>query len=269
VLKPKLTLVVGAALCLAACSGFAEFTECTDGETAPCESPCGQGTMTCEAGTWSACQLVEAPECQLGESGTCMVAPDEPPGLWFCSDTCEIGPCIRLCNPGDTVECDAACGPGQVVCQDDGTWSDCLEYVIPTCRLGDVEICRTPEGAGYWRCTEECEFGPCDSSLACFPGETVQCDRCAAQECQADGTWGECVPHASVACSPGETQVCQGPCGPGTQICSDSCQWSDCLGMGGGCIPGQRQVCPSSYCGVSFRVCGPGCVWTDCIEAGY
>jgi hypothetical protein len=267
-LKPKLVLVAAAALWLAACSGFAEYTECRDGDVQSCSTACGPGTQTCTDGAWSTCQLDATPACQPGESGTCTLTPDEPPGMWFCSDTCEVGPCVPICTPGTTTECTANCGPGQTTCQDDGTWGECVEYVVPTCRPNEVSICNGPDGAGYWRCTDECEWGPCDASLACYPGEVAACGVCASQECDGEGSWGTCTPRAGAACSPGESQECPAPCGAGFQICGSNCQWSDCIGFGG-CTPGQRQVCPGSYCGVAYRFCGPDCTWTECIEAGY
>lgn len=260
-------LLAGAVLWLTACSGFTEYLECLDGETSPCETVCGPGTMTCVGDSWGECYQDEMPACMPGESGTCELTPGQPPGLWLCSDTCQVGPCINFCLPGDTFECDAGCGRGQATCLDDGTWSECIEYIIPDCGPGDVQLCRGDDGVGYQRCTDECVYGPCEVSMTCFPGEVVECATCAAQECSDDGIWEECLPHPGRMCAPGESQDCIGPCGEGFQTCNDLCEWTECSSLGM-CTPGQRQVCPAGYCGIAYRICGPNCVWTPCIEVG-
>jgi len=257
-----------AGVCLVACSGFTAVDECRDGETAPCETVCGPGIMACEDGSWGACREEVAPACLPGGYGTCELSPDAPPGLWLCSDDCRIGPCLAMCFPGERFDCDAECGPGQARCQDDGTWRECREFIIPDCHLGDIERCEGG-GVGHRRCTEECLFGPCDEESPCFEGEVAVCDLCSAQQCLADGTWGPCVRDEHAVCAPGETRECDGPCGGGVHFCADACTWSECVDFSGSCTPGQRQMCPGSlYCGIAFRICGPSCTWMDCIEVG-
>ncbi len=258
---------VGAVVCLVACSGFTTHQECEDGATSPCETRCGPGTMTCADGSWGACQIDRTPECLPGDFESCELAADRPPGLRFCSDICEMGPCIPLCNPGDTTECDGQCGPGRMTCDNDGNWGECREFILPHCRPGEVEICNGDDGPGHWRCNDDCEFGPCDGSLECFPDDIASCGQCASQACEGDGEWGECQPFDGISCAPGDSRECQGPCGPGMQYCSGRCEWSNCFSVGD-CIPGQRQVCPGFlYCGLAYRICGPSCYWLDCIEA--
>lgn len=267
-MRSSVLLMVGAVALLTACSGFTEHHECEDGATAPCETRCGLGTMTCIDGSWGDCRLDGTPECLPGDFETCELGGSRPPGLRFCSDICEMGPCIPLCVPGDTSECEGQCGPGQMTCDDEGNWSECREFVLPHCRPGEVEVCMGDDGPGHWRCNDDCEFGPCDGSLECFPDETASCGQCASQECDDGGDWGECIPFLATACAPGESRDCPGPCGPGVQFCSSRCEWSTCL-SGGDCNPGQRQICPGSlYCGEAFRICGPSCTWLECIEAG-
>jgi len=253
---------------LAACSGFTESHECDPGESSSCEAACGPGTTHClPGGTWDVCQPDRDPECLPGDYDSCALEEGAPPGLWFCSDNCEPGPCLDLCMPGETFECEAECGPGQRRCQDDGTWGECLEYVIPECRLGDVERCSG--GDGHRRCSEDCYWGPCEDG-PCTSGEVSECGVCASQVCLTDGTWTECTADPSSTCSPDEVEDCEAPCGPGRRTCSDRCEWSECLEIATvACHPGDRQLCPTTlYCGIAFRVCNQSCVWTDCLETG-
>lgn len=262
-------LIFGATSYLVACSGFTTYEECQPGESASCEALCGPGTMHCDGGSWGACQPNEDPVCLPGEYGTCELAPGQPPGLWMCSDTCVVGPCIELCNPGDEFECEGICGiRGRQTCQDDGSWGGCVEYVNPVCRPSDVEVCEGDDGPGHRRCDDECDWGECDGSLECFPGESANCGQCASQSCGDDGVWQECEPYASTACVPGNTRECRGACGTGTQFCSEWCEWSECFNDGA-CMPGQRQICATAlYCGIAYRFCGPNCNWLPCVEVG-
>jgi len=253
----------------ASCSGFTSPDECRSGETAPCESPCGPGAMTCQAdGTWGACEITGEVECLPAEYGRCDLLPGAPPGLWFCSATCHVGPCMALCPPGDVYEdCEAGCGLGTATCQDDGSWGECREYVIPDCRPGDIATCT--DGSGHRRCDGECHWGECNDA-PCAAGELSRCGRCASQVCLTDGTWTACAADETAVCAPGETDACEAPCGPGERICDDRCTWSDCLEIETvECHPGQRQMCATTlYCGLAYRLCSNGCEWMDCIETG-
>lgn len=268
----RVTVVLTMLLALAVvtrCSGFTSTEECDPGETSPCDIVCGPGSMTCDAdGNWGECLLDREPTCMPGDYGSCEVAPDAPPGLWFCSDDCREGPCRNLCLPGETFECEAECGPGVSRCQNDGTWGACGEYVLPFCRPGDIERCE--DGIGHRRCDEECEFGPCDGGAPCTAGEVSDCGACASQVCLADSTWSDCTADVWAVCSPDEVEDCEAPCGPGTRRCTDSCTWSSCMEIETvECHPGDRQMCPTTlYCGTAFRVCNFACVWGHCIEVG-
>ena len=266
--RARAIIVAFIAVVLANCSGFQATEECDPGDSRACETQCGPGTQRCESGgTWGICQPDEEPECTPGEYGSCDLEAEAPPGLWFCSDDCRIGPCLPLCLPGETWECEAQCGPGEMRCQDDGSWGLCLEYIIPSCRLGDIERC--PDDEGHRRCTEECYFGPCDDG-PCSSGEVAECGICASQVCLADETWSECTAYSSAVCSPGEVEDCEAPCGPGQRTCTDICEWTECLEIDSvSCHPGDRQLCPTTlYCGLAFRICNVACEWSDCIETG-
>lgn len=251
------------------CSGFTSHDECRPGESAPCESQCGDGLMTCQAdGTWGVCEIAGEHECLPGDYGSCELFPGAPPGLWFCSDTCGIGPCMALCIPGEVFEsCEAECGLGRATCQDDGTWGPCTEYVIPECRPGEIETC--PGSEDHRRCADSCNWGDCEDG-PCSPGEVARCGRCASQVCLADGSWSACAADETAVCAPGETEACAAPCGPGERTCDDRCTWSECNEIVPvECHPGQRQMCPTTlYCGLAYRLCSSGCEWMDCIETG-
>lgn len=252
----------------AACSGFTESEECEPGESSTCESPCGPGTRRClPDGSWDVCQPEQDPECLPGDYEGCSLGDGVPPGMWFCSDDCRPGPCLSLCMPGDTFECQAECGPGLMRCLDDGTWGECVEYAIPECRNGDIERCA--EGGGHRRCSETCTWGACEDG-PCTSGEVSECGICATQVCLGDGNWTECAADPGARCAPGEVEDCEAPCGPGRRTCTDACDWTPCMETAAvPCHPGDRQVCPTTlYCGVAFRVCRSSCTWTDCLETG-
>jgi hypothetical protein len=254
---------------LTGCSGFTAADECAPGDTSTCTTVCGPGTMECLAdGTWGECSMGREPECMPGDFGSCELAPDAPPGLWFCSDDCRQGPCRDLCLPGETHECQAQCGPGVSRCQNDGSWGECLEYVLPFCRPGDVERC--PDGVSHRRCDDQCQFGPCDEGAPCTPGEVSECGVCASQVCQADSTWSACSPDIWATCAPDTIEECEAPCGPGRRACTDECVWTPCTEIDPvACHPGDRQMCPTTlYCGIAHRVCNAACEWGDCIETG-
>lgn len=255
---------------LVVCSGFTSSDECEPGEASVCETQCGTGTMRCQPdGTWSICTPDDEPECAPGDYGECSFTDELPPGLWFCSDGCRIGPCMQLCIPGETFPCDAQCGPGQQRCLNEGDWSECREFVLPPCRPGEVARC-DEESDGHRRCDETCGWGPCDGGAPCNAGEVADCGHCASQVCQADETWSTCQADPWATCSPGDTETCEAPCGPGQRTCNDSCEWTDCMEFDAvECHPGDRQVCPTTlYCGIAFRVCNSICEWSQCIETG-
>lgn len=263
------TLLAATLVALAACSGFTGPDECRAGESAPCESPCGPGTITCQRdGTWGACEIPGSVECMPGEYGTCPGREGEPPGLWLCSDTCRVGPCLALCIPGEVFrDCQAGCGPGTSTCQDDGSWGPCMEYVIPECRPGDIAAC--PDESGHRRCDDRCIWDDCHDG-PCAPGEISRCGSCASQVCLTDGSWSACAADDTAVCSPGEVEACEAPCGPGQRLCDEHCTWTPCMELVDvECHPGQRQMCPTTlYCGLAYRLCSNSCRWMDCIETG-
>ncbi len=253
---------------LLACSGFTASDECEPGEQRSCQSLCGPGQERCQPeGQWGVCQPDSEPECLPGDYGECIIGEEDPPGLWLCSDRCEIGPCMALCIPGETFACSAQCGPGQRRCLNDGNWGECRESVLPQCRPGSVERC--PDGASHQRCGEDCWWSVCDDG-PCTPGEIADCGACASQVCLADRTWSDCTADVSAACSPDAIEDCEAPCGPGRRNCTDSCEWTDCMEIEHvPCHPGDRQICPTTlYCGVAYRVCAPDCDWGVCLETG-
>lgn len=263
-----ITMLCTIPILLAVCSGFTADDECEPGEASVCESQCGPGTMHCLSdGSWGLCQPDTEPDCLPGDYGACELAEDAPPGLWFCSDDCREGPCTNLCIPGETYECEAQCGPGQTRCDDEGSWSECREYVLPPCRPGDVERC--PDGVSYRRCGDDCWWGECEEG-PCNPGEIARCGVCASQVCLANGTFTDCAGDAWAVCSPDQVEACEAPCGPGERRCTDRCEWTPCMELEPvPCHPGDRQVCPTTlYCGVAFRVCTLACDWGICLETG-
>ncbi len=252
-----------------ACSGFTAVGECRPGETAPCESECGPGTMECDSeGHWGLCAPPSDAECLPGDYGNCSFRPEDPPGMWFCDDTCRPGPCMALCIPGETFECDGECGPGIATCQDDGSWGTCLEFVIPECRPGEIERC--PGDTSHRRCGDRCLFAPCDERTPCEESEISSCGSCASETCLPNGTWGACTADSSAVCTPRESEACEAPCGPGNRSCDERCGWTPCHEIEEvECHPGDRKMCPTTlYCGFAFQICGNSCEWMDCIETG-
>lgn len=256
------------AVILSVCSGHTTSDECDPGDWSSCESQCGPGTMRClPGGFWDICQPDRAPDCVPGEYGSCSFDDSSPPGLWICSDDCRVGPCIALCMPGDSFECEAQCGRGQMYCQDDGTWGECEEYIIPSCRPGDIERCEG--GSGHRRCSDSCRWDTCDDS-SCAPGEVADCGSCALQVCLSEGSWGECAGAPRSSCSPDEVEACDAPCGPGERRCTDECEWTECWEVTPvECHPGDEKICPDTlYCGYALRICNEFCEFNGCFEVG-
>lgn len=211
---------------VAACGGAESVELCSPGQTEACDSTCGPGLRSCDdEGWWAACLPTSEPECLPGETGSCEMSEGELPGLWTCTDTCEMSPCEPTCEPGMRIECEGECGPGARRCDDDGRWRPCVEYIAPACRLGEIEMCL--EG-GLRRCDESCSFGPCEEESACSPGEEAACLTCGIQICLSDGTWSGC----EAECVPGEEELCDedypGYCGLMKRVCTDLCTWSEC-----------------------------------------
>lgn len=202
---------------------------CVPGETEVCDSPCGPGLRTCDDdGSWTSCVPTGEADCLPGESGVCETSEDGLPGLWTCTEECRVGPCEPTCEPGERLECEGECGPGARRCDDDGTWTQCVEYLAPSCRPGEIETC--PEG-GLRRCDDSCSFGPCEEESECTPGEEAACVGCGVRRCLPDGTWSIC----EAECIPGDEELCDedypGYCGLMKRTCTHLCTWSECTEM--------------------------------------
>jgi hypothetical protein len=215
--------LAAAALLLGGCSMARRVNPCEDGVLVACETPCGPGLQSCdEEGYWTPCVPTEAVDCLPGETGACELGEGGPPGRWACSDDCRLGPCEPACEPGTQVECEGECGRGAWYCSAEGTWSDCIPYLAPPCRDGEIEACA---GGGLTRCVA-CAIGPCEVETSCTPGEVAHDPACGYYDCGPDGTWIGCPP-----CSPGELEGCpgRGYCGMQFRYCTESGTWSECV----------------------------------------
>jgi hypothetical protein len=216
--------LVAAMLLLGGCSGLRREKPCEVGQREPCETPCGPGLRSCDEGGWTPCTPTDAVDCLPDETGACELGPGEPPGRWACSEDCRVGPCEPACEPGAQVEAECECGPGARYCSDEGTWSECIEYVAHECRRDEVERC----AEGLFRRCDGCAFGPCLEETSCTPGEVTNYGICGVMECRPDGTWPSCRPP----CEVGEVELCtvhRAYCGAGLRVCTLPGQWSECM----------------------------------------
>ncbi len=124
---------------------------CTvEGETRGCVDSCGEGTITCESGFWSACRVEEVVEvcsnaCGEGERtcsadtwSECEVAPVDLPCETDCGvgvSRCERGVAAECVVPPATRECATKCGVGIESCES-GSWFGCTapQPLPPTLR---------------------------------------------------------------------------------------------------------------------------------------
>lgn len=94
-----------------------------EGEIAPCVRGCAQGTMVCEEGLWSTCDLTPTSRACENSCGA---------GIQQCVDEkwakCEVEPVVEVCTN--------TCGEGTRSCALD-SWSECqVEPVVETCTFG-------------------------------------------------------------------------------------------------------------------------------------
>lgn len=262
-----------------------------------CEPPgaeacamCGTRSRTCTGGVWS-----EWSECT--STGVCMpnerVACEEG-GSKVCGSNCQWGPCEGPCDGPDTEAC-ARCGTRHRTCNAGkwSAWSECAGGGV--CEPNDLRECGVD---GMQRCGGSCQWGPCGNAV-CVGAPTQACDRCGTQQRSCDALtetwsdWGAC--EQTGPCSPGETldcgnqgkrscggdcqwdsvcrnQVCEGPsvqgcglCGTSTRSCDGTTglwsAWSECSGEGE-CMATDTRSCAQS----STQVCGGDCRWGECTD---
>ncbi|MEL6342340.1 MAG: MopE-related protein [Myxococcota bacterium] len=196
------------------------------------DTQCGKGQI-CHAGTCEA--FFEQTGCTPGTSTSCYDGFDDEIGVGVCED-------------------------GVQICQEDGTYSACMQQVLPM-----AEVCDGKDND----CDGDVDEGlVCDctpgTQRQCFPGhpDDVGVGTCAAgvQICLADNEWSECIgavaPTDEVCdgldndcdgdideddwceCIPGQERGCSGDdavdamvgtCQPGIQICTLDMIWSECF----------------------------------------
>ena len=171
-------------------------------------------------------------------------------------------------GPPSTQSC-GNCGTQSSTCVNGvWSWSDCQNE---GCQPGQMQDCTVPIATAYITGTQTCDpatctWGACQAASSsppppppptCTPS-SVSCGNCGTQTTTCVNgapVVGDC--EGQGACGPGETQSC-GVASSGTQTCSDSCAWGDCLGK---LCPGEYdQHCGNCNTGYQWRSCNNG-VW--------
>ncbi|MBM4394984.1 MAG: putative metal-binding motif-containing protein [Deltaproteobacteria bacterium] len=215
-----------------------------DSFSEPCSTMCGNGTRTCQGGSWTTC-TAQAPKT--------------------CTDWASCGSqqlCVEACPPMPAEQCD-------------GIDQNCNGVTDEgyQCRLGAIEQ-QPCGGCGYQTrtCLGGCvwsSWGSCGGGGVCTPGdsETRPCGDCGSQTryCSSScswGSWGTCSGQG--VCSPGDTDTGScGNCGIRTRSCNSSCSWGgwgSCTGQGA-CAPGSQQSQGCGLCGTQYRTCTSNCAW--------
>jgi fibro-slime domain-containing protein len=113
----------------------------TEGEARACTATCGEGSQTCQGGSWAGCvvpptRLPCRDACgegtRLCQDNRAAEVCEVPPTRVACTDGCGAG--TRLCQDGKLAatcevepvveDCSTLCGPGQRTCTN-GTWQAC------------------------------------------------------------------------------------------------------------------------------------------------
>ena len=129
---------------------------------------CEKGTQTCDAGEWEECSGNTEPE----ESESCNGTDDDCDGMVDEEVERECGESLGICEKG-TQTCDA------------GEWEECSGNTEPE----ESESCNGTD--------DDCD-GIVDEGCNCSPETTQSCGddtgqcQTGTQECQQDGTWGDC-----------------------------------------------------------------------------
>ena len=237
---------------------------CESGDSRACFVGCHRGERNCEQGRWTLCN---APPVTADEK---------------CDDDIDnncngqINEQCNVCTPGETRDCENACGSGVETCTNGGDWGVCDAPTECICEPGET---RTQECGNCGYVEQVCgtdglfgESGLCLGEGLCAPGEedTRACGNCGVQtrtcsdECSW-GEWSECDSSAS-ECVPGTTeqQGC-GTCGSQTRTCSFECtfsEWGTC-DENQGCSPGETQSQACGRCGQRVSTCDDQCGWSD------
>ena len=276
--------------------GCTEETEICDGKdndcdglvdsfSESCDTICGAGTKTCQAGVWTECDAPDAVVCMDYTAGNC----EEKEQCEPCSDapeeTCNgiDDNCNGLedegfsCKSGQTktIPC-GACGQQELICE------NCAWVEVGLCEgegqcipgAETTESCGIGCGVQNGTCNDACQwdFDVCQEPPSpCLPGdvETDSCGNCGERErvCTGSCVWGEWEEcKGQGVCSPGSSEdlVC-GKCGIQTRDCTGSCSWTDwssCAGEGV-CVPGDLSSQNCGDCGTQERVCEETCNWGD------
>jgi len=160
------------------------------------------------------------------------------------------------CAQGSSVSCTTSCGTTGT-----GTCTDSCEIPSPENCTPPNEICNGIDD----NCNNTCDEG---FDCCAGTNQTQSCGNCGTKtlSCNSSCRWEEGACTGEGVCTPGttQTQPC-GNCGIKTLTCNSSCQWDEgpCTNEGV-CSPGATQDCAIDSCN-GTQTCSDSCEWQDCV----
>ncbi len=255
-----------------------------DNLTRSCDNACGSGVEICVNGEWRNCTAPQ-PQQEVcdGTDNDCDGIIDNGTGM--------------DCARGSSRECGSdvgECETGTELCDNTCKWSgECIGGKAPqaeTCNGLDNDCDGMVDGTNSTPLSQPCATACGSGTEICVNGEWLNCTASLPQVEVCDGVDNDCdgvIDNGpGMQCARGDTRVCGsdiGECQTGTEICTNSCQWSGvCLGEigpqpevcdaegkdencdgsvneGCACVNGQTQTC----CGGTVVTCAGG-VWPSC-----